>query len=69
MTETIVHVTTLSQWRNVLDILFKQEYSWNSGGKEYKDIFFKDDDARYLRTWPDYTITYQVFPPIQQRQN
>lgn len=62
MTETVVHVTTLSQWRNVLDILFKQGYSWNSGSKEYKDIFFKDDDARYLRTWPDYTITYSSVP-------
>jgi len=62
MTETIVHVTTLSQWRNILDILFKQGYSWNSGSKEYEDIFFKDDDARYLRTWPDYTITCSSVP-------
>jgi len=41
MTETVVHVTTLSQWHNVLDIWFGQGYSWNTGSREYKDIFFQ----------------------------
>ena len=35
MTETVVHVITLEQWKSVLDVWFKQGYKWNSGDKEY----------------------------------
>ncbi len=28
MTETVVHVTTLEQWKSVLDVWFKQGYTW-----------------------------------------
>lgn len=41
MAETVVHVTTLEQWKSVLDVWFKQGYTWNSGGKEYSESTFK----------------------------
>ena len=28
MSETVVHVTTLEQWKSVLDVWFKQGYTW-----------------------------------------
>ncbi|MGQ2286722.1 hypothetical protein ACT5YT_05585 [Leuconostoc suionicum] len=28
MTETVVHVTTLEQWKSVLDVWFEQGYTW-----------------------------------------
>jgi len=42
MTETVVHVTTLEEWKSVLDVWFKQGYEWNSGDKEYYGEYFKD---------------------------
>lgn len=47
MTETVVHVTTLEQWKSVLDVWFKQGYELYSGGKEYKEGIF-EKGARYL---------------------
>jgi hypothetical protein len=35
MIGTVVHVTTLEQWKSVLDVWFKQGYKWNSGDTEY----------------------------------
>lgn len=40
MTETVVHVTTLEQWKSVLDVWFKQGYEWHSGSKEYQEYYF-----------------------------
>lgn len=42
MTETVVHVTTLEQWKSVLDVWFEHGYSWYSGDKEYHGGYFKD---------------------------
>ena len=53
MTETVVHVTTLEQWDSVLDVWFKQGYSWFSGLQDYghdkfNDEYFRGGEARYL---------------------
>jgi len=40
MTETVVHVTTLEQWRSVLDIWFKQGYEWFYSGNTYSETTF-----------------------------
>lgn len=47
MTETVVHVTTLEQWKSVLDVWFKHGYSWYSGDKEYHGGYF-NSGSRYL---------------------
>lgn len=47
MTETVVHVTTLEQWKSVLDVWFKQGYQWVSGVKGYKEHLF-ERSGRYL---------------------
>ncbi len=41
MTETAVHVTTLEQWKSVLDVWFKQGYAWPAGDKEYSEHIFE----------------------------
>ncbi|MDM7646811.1 hypothetical protein QUE93_07255 [Leuconostoc falkenbergense] len=48
MTETVVHVTTLEQWKSVLDVWFKQGYEWVTGGKKYKEEYFTEEYTRYL---------------------
>lgn len=48
MTETVVHVTTLEQWKSVLDVWFKQGYKWNHiNDKRYMEHIF-NDGSRYL---------------------
>jgi hypothetical protein len=47
MTKTAVHVTTLDQWKSVLDIWFKQGYEWIKGGQEYYETAF-EEGGRYL---------------------
>lgn len=47
MTETVVHVTSLGQWKSVLDVWFEQGYSWYSGGQKYNKGYF-NSGARYL---------------------
>lgn len=47
MTETVVHVTTLEQWKSVLDVWFKQGYVWYGGGNKYNRFSFKLG-SRYL---------------------
>lgn len=42
MTETLVHVTTLDQWKSVLDVWFVQEYEWSSGDQKYHQSYFND---------------------------
>ena len=41
MTETVVHVTTLEQWKSVLDVWFKQGYEWFvfEKGDYLEDVF------------------------------
>lgn len=42
MSETVVHGTTLEQWQSVLDVWFKQGYSWFYGNQNYRsDLFNK----------------------------
>lgn len=55
MTETVVHVTTLEQWKSVLDVWFKQGYAWPAGDKEYSESIF-EDGGRFL--FLDDYITY-----------
>ncbi|BAX73137.1 hypothetical protein [Leuconostoc mesenteroides] len=47
MTETVVHVTTLEQWKSVLDVWFKQGNMWLDGGKGYSEDTF-ERGGRYL---------------------
>lgn len=42
MTETVVHVTTLDQWKSVLDVWFKQGYEWNSNNQDSQQGRFKN---------------------------
>ena len=47
MTETVVHVTTLDQWKSVLDVWFAQGYEWFSS-KGYREDYFRNG-SRQLR--------------------
>lgn len=47
MTETVVHVTTLEQWKSVLYVWFKQGNMWLDGGKGYSEDTF-ERGGRYL---------------------
>jgi len=48
MTETVVRVTTLEQWESVLDVWFKQGYSWYSGDQEYRKEYFESGNRELL---------------------
>ena len=56
MTETVVHVKTLEQWKSVLDVWFKQGYEWHSGSKEYQEDYF-DSGSRGLWLTDDNMIS------------
>ncbi|CCF25615.1 Putative uncharacterized protein [Leuconostoc citreum LBAE C10] len=56
MTETVVHVTTLDQWKSVLDVWFAQGYEWFSS-KGYREDYFRNG-SRQLRLNPINKITY-----------
>ncbi|MFT9470203.1 hypothetical protein [Leuconostoc pseudomesenteroides] len=60
MTETVVHVTTLEQWKSVLDVWFKQGYAWPAGDKEYSARIF-ENGGRFL--FLDDYITYSMSNP------
>lgn len=47
MTETVVHVMTLEQWKSVLDVWFEQGYAWLTGDKGYSEDVF-ELGGRYL---------------------
>lgn len=55
MTETVVHVTALEQWKSVLDVWFKQGYTWRGNDKEYSERIF-ENGGRFL--FLDHRITY-----------
>lgn len=42
MTETVVHVTTLEQWKSVLDVWFAQGYYWITKNEDYSRGRFKE---------------------------
>ncbi|WP_273948097.1 hypothetical protein [Leuconostoc mesenteroides] len=48
MTVTVVHVTTLEQWKSVLDIWYKQGHHWLNGDKEYDARFFERVEDIYF---------------------
>lgn len=60
MTETVVHVTTLEQWKSVLDVWFNQGYAWSTGDKEYDARLF-ENGGRFL--FVDDYITYSISNP------
>ncbi|MCM6831247.1 hypothetical protein [Leuconostoc mesenteroides] len=65
MTKTVVHVTTLEQWKTVLDVWFKQGYIWFDGDKGYLEDIFKNG-GRYLFlydyiTWSASNYNYEPF--------
>ncbi|WP_188353906.1 hypothetical protein [Leuconostoc falkenbergense] len=55
MTETVVHVTTLEQWKSVLDVWYKQGHYWLFTNTKYQESIF-EDGGRYL--FLDDYITY-----------
>lgn len=42
MTETVVHVSTIEEWKAVLDVWFEQGYTWKSGDKRYRENYFNE---------------------------
>lgn len=76
MTETVVRVETLEQWKSVLDIWFKQGYSWYRGGQKYHKTYFNggerelllDEDNDILRPTPGKRepISYKEFMTQQK---
>lgn len=79
MTETVVHVTTLEQWKSVLDVWYKQGYDWPFGGREYSEntfenggrFLFLDDYITYSRTNHNSKpyIEYSEFMSQQKEDN
>ena len=80
MTETVVHVTTLEQWKSVLDVWFKNGYSWYSGDQKYHKSYFKggirelllDNDNDILTLMTPATrepISYKDFMAQQKEDN
>lgn len=80
MTETVVHVTTLEQWKSVLDVWFKQGFHWGSTSKEYQEerfingkrLLLLDHDNDILLATPglyDYAIEYSEFMAGQKEDN
>ncbi|MCK8605165.1 hypothetical protein LNP18_03500 [Leuconostoc citreum] len=58
MTETVVHVTTLEQWKSVLDVWFAQGYEWRNGGKGYRIDLFVKQLGRHLKLNANHKISY-----------
>ena len=79
MTETAVHVTTLEQWKSVLDVWFKNGYSWYSGDQKNRKSYFKegvrelllDEDNNILILTPGERepISYKDFMAQQKEGN
>ncbi|MCT4390862.1 hypothetical protein [Leuconostoc falkenbergense] len=79
MTEIVVHVTTLEQWKSVLDVWYKQGYDWPFGGREYSEntfenggrFLFLDDYITYSRNNPNSKpfIEYSEFMAQQKEEN
>lgn len=79
MTETAVHVTTLEQWKSVLDIWFKNGYSWYSGDQKHRKSYFKEGVRELLLDEDNYIliltpgerepISYKEFMAQQKEDN
>lgn len=64
MTETVVHVITLSQWHNVLDVWFKQGYDWsytNKGNGYREELFYSGSRQLGLNVGDDDEISFWLF--------
>lgn len=48
MTETVVRVSTIEEWKSVLDVWFEQGYAWKSGDKKYHEDYFNYSGRRGL---------------------
>lgn len=58
MTETVVHVETIDQWKSVLDAWFAQGYEWVFHEKDYKeDMFDRCSRQLALNIWGEDEIT------------
>ena len=77
MTETVVHVTTLEQWKSVLDVWFKQGYEWLYNNTNYNESIFEDggrflfldDCITYGGTYSKPFIEYSEFMAQQKEDN
>lgn len=76
MTETVVHVTTLEQWKSVLDVWFEQGYKWNTGDTVYAETLFSTNEYLILIDYiycdcdePDTHIEYSEFVAQQKEEN
>lgn len=79
MERLVVHVTTLDQWKSVLDVWFKQGYSWYSGGQDYFTGLFdmghhallldEDNDILLPITRKREAISYEEFMSQQKEDN
>lgn len=61
MTETVVHITTIEEWKSVLDVWFKQGYDWSyiNKGKGYKEgLFYNGSRQLGLNVGDDDEISY-----------
>lgn len=59
MTETVVHVTTLGQWKSVLDVWFKQGYAWSYiNGGYMEELFNKGSRQLGLNVNGEHEISY-----------
>lgn len=61
MTETVVHVETIEQWKSVLDVWFEQGYKWNTGETLYSERLFKTHEYLILS---DYIYCDSIEPYI-----
>lgn len=59
--KTVVHVTTLDDWKSVLDVWFEQGFGWGLGGKKYNEHIF-EHGGRFLFL-DDVCITYSRTNP------
>jgi hypothetical protein len=79
MTETVVHVTTLEQWKSVLDVCYKNGHYWLFTNTKYNESIFEDggrflnldDYITYSRTNPSSKpfIEYSEFMAQQKEDN
>lgn len=59
MTETVVHVTTLEQWKSVLDVWFKNGYAWSYINEGYmEELFNKGSRQIGLNVNGEHEISY-----------
>lgn len=78
MTETVVRVSTIEEWKAVLDVWFEQGYTCKSGDKRYRENYFNEgrrglclaEDNKILTVKADsYScVKYAQFMSQQQKE-